>query len=448
MNETKQNFIEVVWVIVIIFVVLAFSFVFEKPLTIENGIAFDAKQYFSVAQGFQSHQNLIGESPFVYRIGLPFLVSVFFSEDLFFGFRFINLIASFVSVFLLLTWLRLYLKNIIVRLLLIFLFSTHWVGALRLSYYSPVHVESLNTAFNLVGFILVFYLQKDPKNLRLLAAFCAVIFLGVFFRETVIFLAIIYFAVFIYNILTAVENKAFFGQVAFLAVFPLLSGLIAFSLTRIIVSPNNEYSLLANMVAWMYQKPFPTYIQSYFTTYGPMLALLAVSYKVVKDFLETEKFNSYYLLFICLVAWGIGSDTDRFLYWAMPVMYVLLGLALESLWGVFQSRPVLLILLMLTQLLAQRSFLPYEEYLPERIQYRIPVLTVICNEGCGLDVPSYNGIIGGGLLAGMCTPSPCTNAGKPYFLQIILFFEHLFVFSLFILLILRAQRKLAASKIS
>lgn len=448
MNETKQNMIEAVLVLAIILVVLAFSSAFEKPLTMENGLTFDALQYFSVAQKFESHQHVIGESPFVYRIGLPFLVSVFFPEDLFTGFRLINLAGAFISIFLLLIWFRLHLKNIFVRLWLIVLFSTHWVGVLRLSYYSPVHVESLNTVFNLVGFILVYYLQKNPKDFRLFAMFCTVIFLGVFFRESVIFLAAIYFAVFIHGALNGSNDNASPSvKEIFLAGSPLLLGLISFGLTRTIASPDNEYSLLANMVAWTYQKPFPTYLQSYFTTYGPMLALLVPAFNKVKDFLAREKFYTYYLAFICLIAWGIGSDTDRFLFWAMPVVYTLLGLAMEQLIPLFKKQRMVLISLIFLQLLAQRSFLPYEEYIPEKIQYRIPVLTVICNEGCGLDIPSYNGKIGGGLLAGMCTPSPCTYAGRPYYLQIILFCEHLFVFSLFIYLFLRAQRKIGADKI-
>jgi hypothetical protein len=124
-----------------------------------------------------------------------------------------------------------------------------------------------------------------------------------------------------------------------------------------------------------------------------------------------------------MLAWGMGSDTDRFLYWAMPVVYVLLGIALENLWQVLQCHRGHLAILIIAQLLAQRSFLPSLEYAPEKILYRIPVLTVICNDGCGLDIPSYNGIIGSGLDAATCTPTPCLYFGRPYYLQLFLFIE-------------------------
>ena len=445
MTEDRQHIVEIAGTAIIIFAVLAFSFFIEKPLVAEKGLAFDSLQYFLIAQNFKAQQPVISEAPFVYRIGLPFLVSVFFPKNMFLGFKVINLLGAIISIFLLLMWLRLYLKNTFVKLLLVFLFATHWVGALRLSFYSPIHAESWMTVFNLMGFIVVFYLLKDRQNPLLLAAFCAVIFFGVLFRESVLFLAIIYIVLIILELSPKLEDADFSTRKdVLMAMLPLVAGLLAFFITRLIATPNNSYSLLVIFIYWMYQKPFPTYIQSYFTTYGPMLALLVPSYRIVKDFFGRERFNTYYLVFVCLVAWGIGSDTDRFLYWVMPVMYVVFGLALEYLWPIFQKKRMLLILLIAFQLLAQRSFLPYEEYLPEKIQYRIPALTVVCNEGCGLDIASYNGIAGAGLLAGMCTPSPCTYAGKPYYFQIILFIEHLFVFSLFIYLIMRAQRKLVA----
>ena len=218
-----------------------------------------------------------------------------------------------------------------------------------------------------------------------------------------------------------------------------MSGMLAVALTRILVKPHGEYSLLVAMIFWMYQKPFPSYVQSYFTTYGPLLAVLIPSAGTIKKYLTSDKFNLYYLILICILAWGIGSDTDRspVLGNASLVHYV--WHCPRSLVANLQPRWGLLVALLIVQCLAQRSFVPYPEYAPEKVVYRIPLLTVICNDGCGLDPPSYNGRIGSGLDAATCTPTPCLQNGNPYYLQLFLFIENVLAVGVFAYLLIRAQ---------
>lgn len=231
-----------------------------------------------------------------------------------------------------------------------------------------------------------------------------------------------------------------------LSVFPFVSGLLGVLVTRILAAPTNPYFLLGTMVFWFYEKPFPAYLQSYFTTFGPMLAILIPSWGIIRDFLLREKFNLYYLVLICFLAWGIGSDTDRFLYWTMPVLYIMLGLALEHLWPMFRHNWGLLVVILLLQCLAQRSFLPTPDVAPEKILYRIPILTVVCNDGCGLDISSYTGITGSGLDAAMCTPSPCIQNGMLYPLQWLLLMENLLIAGILAYLLLRTKTRFLSTQ--
>ncbi len=441
MKKLLKNInVEILGTIAIIALVILFSLFAEKPLTAENGIQSDAEVYYRVAQEINLHQGVIAMPPYVYRIGTPFLVSLFFPNNLFLGFKIINVIGAVVAIFLLLFWLRLYLKNSFVRMILIGLFATHWLGVLRISFFSPVHVESIALVFNLIGFILVFYLQRQPENLWLLWVFSVLTFIGVIFREMVIFLSLIYLIMHIHKMISSSAHGAIKAKIPWLyPAIPLISGMLAVALTRILVKPDSAYSLLAAMILWMYQKPFPSYVQSYFTTYGPLLAVFIPSAGAVKKYLISDKFNFYYLILICILAWGIGSDTDRFMYWAMPVWYVMFGVALEALWQIFHRRRALMVALLIVQCLAQRSFLPYPDYAPEKVLYRIPLLTVICNDGCGLDLPSYNGRIGSGLAAATCTPTPCLQKGNPYYLQLFLFLENVLAVGAFAYLLTRAQ---------
>lgn len=436
----NKLFGEILGAAIIVLAVMLFAFTVEKPLSIAEGTKFDASAYYDLAQKFSLHQEIVGGAPFVYRLGTPFLVSLFFPGNLYWGFMVINITSAVISIFILLFWLRLYLNNTFIRLLLVGLFASHWLGVLRITLFSPVHVESIALVFNLLGFIIIFHLQRRPDNLRLVLAFCMITFIGVIFRESVILLSLVYLTLMVYghNILSEIRAGVESQRRLLLSAAPFFSGVLAIFLTRIIAVPDGSFSMVAAIIVWMYEKPLPSYIQSYFTTYGPMLAVLAPSIGVIKGFLVREKFNSYYLVLMCVLAWGIGSDTDRFLYWAMPVVYVLFGVALENLWQVLQHHRGLLAVLLIAQLLAQRSFLPSQEYAPEKILYRIPALTVICNDGCGLDIPSYNGLSGSGLDAATCTPTPCLYFGRPYYLQLFLFSENVLVTCIFAYLLTRA----------
>ena len=443
MNVAKyfqQNAIkEILMVSIIILGSILFVYVFEKPLSYEKATMFGG-MYFRVAQNISAHQPIIDESPYVYRLGTPFLVALFFPDDLFLGFKAINLIASVICVYLLLFWLRLYLKNSFVRMILIVLFTTHWLGVLRMTLNNPVHVDAVSLIFNLLGFIFIFYLRDRKNDLLLIAAFSFTVFIGVFFRESAIFIPFVYVILQAHDLLRAMPRAKLTRQ-ALLPAVPFVSGLLGVLLTRFLVTPTNPYYLLGTMVFWFYEKPFPVYVQSYFTTFGPMLAILVSSWGIIRNFLLREKFNLYYLALICFLAWGIGSDTDRFLYWAMPVVYVMFGLAIEYLRPMFCRNWIFPVIILLLQCLAQRSFLPTPDFAPEKIIYRVPILTVICNDGCSLDIPSYNGITGSGLDAAMCTPSPCIQNGILFPLQWFLLMEHLLTAGILVYFLLRIKTR-------
>ena len=53
-----------------------------------------------------------------------------------------------------------------------------------------------------------------------------------------------------------------------------------------------------------------------------------------------------------------GSDTERILGWAAPVVYVLIGRAIEAYWPVLRRHPVATAALAIVQLLSARVFWP------------------------------------------------------------------------------------------
>ena len=198
----KNTSVEISGTIIIIALVMLFSFVVEKQYTIQNGITSDAVEYYRVAQNFNSHVDVIAMPPYVYRIGTPFLVSLLFANNLYLGFKIINVCSScrcYFSFIILAAALfeELFCANNIDRFV-----RDPLVRDFKISLISPVNVDSIALVFNLIGFILVFYLQRQPENFRLLWAFGILTFIGVIFRELVIFLSLIYLIVHIHEIIS------------------------------------------------------------------------------------------------------------------------------------------------------------------------------------------------------------------------------------------------------
>jgi hypothetical protein len=262
-------------------------------------------------------------------------------------------------------------------------------------------------------------------------------------RESFLLLPLIYF---VSKTITALSTKIQPNQHNLQDALPsmilVLSAAFGVLLTHLIVTPNNYYPFMDWILYWFYQKPLPSYILGYFITFGPILALLYPARTVIRKYLAQNRFHFYYLLAVSGIAWVIGSDTDRFLYWAIPVWLIMFGLTLEALSPLLTKSIALSVFLILTQLLSQRAFLPNPDFAPKKIQYRIPVLTVICNDGCSLDIPSYHGWTGPGIKAMYCSMEPCFFNGVQTPIKWYQMVEYIVVIGIVSLGIMRKQRQM------
>jgi hypothetical protein len=422
-------------------IIIAFTRIFERPLSYNNGLGWDGEVYYNVASQVSHHQALENEAPFVYRFGIPFLVGILSPQDLISGFRLVNLIGSFVSIVLLVILLRKYIAKGVVRLILIFFFVSQWMGPLRTTLFYPTHIEPWSNTTILLQFIFLSQLNKNNSKFYLVA-FGVTSFFGVFIRESTILVPFSYFLSRAVENLTAQENKVQQNiQVWLLIAIPLLGGVGGLFATHLIATATSQYAMFGAIIFFAYEKPLLSYLLGYFVTFGPIMAIFYPARSVIKDFLTTHRSEWYYLLVTLPLAWIIGSDTDRFLYWVMPVWYILCGLALEYLWPILTKSRVLLIALLFAQGLSQRSFLPIPDYAPEKIEYRIPLLTVICDDNCLLDLPSYHAWTGPGANAAMCSRPYCYLSGYIFPFKFFLLLENIFVMLLLSLGVLNAQKR-------
>ena len=94
-----------------------------------------------------------------------------------------------------------------------------------------------------------------------------------------------------------------------------------------------------------------------------------------------------YLFGVAVLGWIGGSDTERFLFWAMPVVYLLIGKSIEDHLQLLKSFP-LIVILVLSQLISQRLFWSIPEY-PNDFSTPIPILTVLTSRAQYLDLWSH-----------------------------------------------------------
>lgn len=395
-NKISRNTLEVLILLTAFLLVNLIGQIFQKPISLNKGRGWDGIVYYSVAEQFLKGQQPRAGAPFVYRIGTPFLVSLFFKEDLLLGFKVVNLIANGVTVFLLLLWLQLNLLTWEVRVILVLLFITQWHGPVRFVYFYPVYVDPWIFVFLLAGLIGIHKVILKT-NLRTLGFLGLICWVGVLFREAMMVIPVA--SLFATNPIQykrglcakwsdlRITSLIKIPPPVFLV--PVVLAISGFLGVRRIVTQINDYSFLETALYWAYQKPFLAYLHGWFVTFGPLIFIPLYNWRRVLSYLMDRQFLLVYLVGFAILAWIGGSDTERILYWALPVVYLLMGKSMEEHKELLVS-PGLVTVLVGSQLISQRVFWTLPD-LPNPFISSLPILTVPGNKFPYMDLWSYHG---------------------------------------------------------
>ena len=367
----------------------------QKRISYHDGKGWEGVAYTQVAEQFALHKPIVAEAPMVYRVGTPFLVSKISPDNLLRGFEIVNLLANFVSLALLIVWLRLYLTNWKIRTALGLMFVLQWDTPTRWLWFYPAHTDPMLWVFLLGGLILLNRLQNlelhgSPRPL--LIGLCALSFFGVLFREVAIIIPLV--LLFLYNPLTKIEGivgtlKAILRpKLVYFA--PLLWGIMALVLLKKLVSQDAGFSFVGTARQLAYTKPVLTYMHGWFLAFGPVLFVLLYRWRSARSFLREHQFMAVYLLFFAIMGYLGGTDTERLLYWSMPVVFVLLGRALEDCKSLLTPAPVLALLIS-AQLLASRALMLTPDYTEGRVSHSIPIFTPMGRNAYFMDLFSFHG---------------------------------------------------------
>jgi hypothetical protein len=371
-----------------IVIFLAFALVnvasqaFQEPLSyhelVEIGV-FDAAYYYVMAEQLSLGELPETDAPFVYRIGTPLLVGLLF-DDLLLGFKVVNLAANALTVILLVHWLRLYLGDWRIRVLLVLLFLTQWHAPVRFLYYYAPFADPWMFIFLLLGLILTHEVRERPSWTKRLGV---VSFVGVVFREVILVIPlallfasnpIVTWAGLLPRLTSLRKLREAIRPPPLAFVVPLGLGFLGLLATHLIATPVGEYSFVKTAVHYAYEKPAPTYLHAWFIAYGPIIAVALYDWRRLSSFLRDNQFMLTYLLSFAILGWVGGSDTERILYWAMPVVYVLIGKAVEDTFDLIKAWPLAAVLI-LSQLVSQRVFWTLPHYLSDH-PTPLPILTV------------------------------------------------------------------------
>jgi hypothetical protein len=135
---------------------------------------------------------------------------------------------------------------------------------------------------------------------------------------------------------------------------PLVLSLVVLAAIHIAIRTDGDRTFLGAALQWA-QKPASSYLLAWLTVFGPLIALPLYDWRRSARFLAEHEALLAFLSATAVLAWIGGADTERFLCWVMPVVYVLVGTSLERHWDALTWRP-LAIALVLSQAVAARVF--------------------------------------------------------------------------------------------
>lgn len=365
-----SKFWEPACIIVIFFITISLSGLLQSPISRDGGKGWDGAKYYSVADQFRRHKVPLEHGPYVYRVGTPFLVALFFPNSIYRGFKYINLLATVGVIALFYFWLRVHLRVGWVRVMLVGLFITQWHAPLRFLFYAPISTDPLMLVA-LCGGLLVIHRIKQSPSLVWVWLLGLIVFVGVLVREVVLILPV---ALLVTAIRQIRPNPMFLLKQIRLAYWiPAMLGIVALVISHRVVVQLYDYSFVGAGLNWLFAKRPWAYFEGWFLAFGPILVLPIFDWRNVRAFLAVNPDLAIVLVGFALVGWVGGSDTERLLYWSFPIVYVLIGRAIEDTIAGIASKAFVLVLTA-AQLMAQRIFWLVPDH-PNNYVSLLPILT-------------------------------------------------------------------------
>ena len=387
----SHDFYELIAVMVIFVLVNSITYLNQERISYNSGQGWDGVTYFKIAEQLSQGQWPHAEAPFVYRIGTPALAALLPIDNLLDSFLLVNLLANTATACLLIILLRMYLSDWKIRFILIAMFMLQWHAPFRFVFFYPAYVDPIFFTFSIASLILLTKLKRKYSTVNLVAL-SIVISIGVIFREVILLFA---FSVpFITNPLNVkiFQWRGIIKKIEkfrFVLLLPLLLGILGLAFMRLLGSQTNNYSFVYTAGSWAWDRSLFSYLLSWFIAFGPILTILIYNIKNALAYLMREQYLFVLLVGYAVLGWIGGSDTERLIYWSMPVVYILIGQAIYNMRKLLFSVPLMLTLFGL-QTISQRVFWNIPDY-PNNFSHKLPILTPIGEQFPYMDLMAFHG---------------------------------------------------------
>ncbi len=354
----------------------------QKPVSQNGGRGWDGAKYLHMYEQAARGESFAEEKPYVYRVATPVLAArlgAAFGLEPRAAFHALNLTSALFTALLLVL-----IQNALgvrpwVAAFLAATFLVQWHAPLRQQFYDSFNVDAASQPFTCL--ILLSGLSAWRPRVRLSVLTLAT-FVGVFFRESVIFAtAAVALADAVQAYGRGLRGAAIARDEAVRAhALPLLAGLAGIVATHLLVSGSGPYSFLSTIFYYLYHKPPLVVLHAFFNGYGTVLIPAIVFAPLALDAIRRAPLLAVYPLITFALGWTAGGDTTRINYWGCMTLLPLIGLVLSRLRLATFAVGACLAL----EAVSTRLFFPLPDY-PGTEAWRIPLLT-----NWGSDFPYFD----------------------------------------------------------
>ena len=304
----------------------------------------DSDEYFLMAEQLVTGEPITAAAPYAFRKLTPWLVARCCGSDIQNGFLLLNLAAGAALAVLLVIWLRRFVASAGVRLLVVSAFVLQWHGPVRFAFYYPAYVDPLFQVFVLAALIAG---ERVFARASWIAgtSYVALVAAGTFARETMLIVPAC-------ALLGAVARRRDGASVRW-PVLALAAGVMAMLASRLNTNPRGGYRFIDAIALHLTNKPVESLLLVWFIAFGPLIAVAVYDWRATVAFLR-QRLDLAALPVVCVVLAYIGGhDTERYLFWSMPVIYLLIARSVERHRALLLA-PAITVVLLVAQALSQR----------------------------------------------------------------------------------------------
>lgn len=331
---TDDRWREAATIALITVAVAAATFIYQPQIAVNGGRGWDGSFYYTMAEEVGRGGRVLAEAPFVYRLLVPALAGTLSPGDVMTGFKVVNGVAVLLVVALLAVWLRRHLRAFWVRVTVMALFMAQWTEPLRTFFWYPVLVDYWLVAAILAGLLIIDRLRAGGRSAVWVPALCAVTVVAVAVREIGMIIPLA--ALFTHNPvrgavwkLGARLREARGVRAPLWAALPI--GLVTVATGHLMAVGTGTYDFVRSVGYWVLTKSPAALVLGWLVSYGPVLLLPVLAWRECARWLRDHQAEAVFLLGVAAVSWIGGSDTERFVAWGAPVVYVLIGIGLQQL---------------------------------------------------------------------------------------------------------------------